>query len=60
MTLEPGDILTTGTPPGVGAGWKPQPIYLHPGDVMRVGSDKLGEQCQRVTTWQRIPNQADD
>jgi 2-keto-4-pentenoate hydratase/2-oxohepta-3-ene-1,7-dioic acid hydratase in catechol pathway len=47
MTLEPGDIVTTGTPPGVGLGQKP-PIYLEPGDVVRLGIDRLGEQQQLV------------
>jgi 2,4-diketo-3-deoxy-L-fuconate hydrolase len=53
MTLEPGDIITTGTPPGVGLGQKPVPIYLKPGDVMRLGIDKLGEQSQTVFAWSR-------
>ncbi|HYM31887.1 MAG TPA: fumarylacetoacetate hydrolase family protein [Candidatus Cybelea sp.] len=47
MTLEPGDVITTGTPPGVGSGMKPQ-VFLKPGDVMRLGVDGLGEQMQRV------------
>ncbi len=47
MTLEPGDIIPTGTPPGVGLGLKP-PVFLKPGNVMRVGIDGLGEQQQRV------------
>lgn len=51
MTLEPGDIITTGTPPGVGMGHKPQPIYLAPGDTLRLGVEKLGEQCQKVIAW---------
>ena len=51
MTLEPGDIITTGTPPGVGLGMKPQPVYLKPGDTMRLGIDKLGEQQQSVIAW---------
>jgi 2,4-diketo-3-deoxy-L-fuconate hydrolase len=53
MTLEPGDIITTGTPPGVGMGQKPTPIYLKPGDQMRLGIDKLGEQTQSVCAWRR-------
>jgi 2-keto-4-pentenoate hydratase/2-oxohepta-3-ene-1,7-dioic acid hydratase in catechol pathway len=53
MTLEPGDILTTGTPPGVGAGMKPNPVYLKPGDVMRLGSAQLGVQEHRVERWSR-------
>jgi len=44
MTLVPGDIVTTGTPPGVGLGVKPDPVYLQVGDVMRLGVDGLGEQ----------------
>jgi 2-keto-4-pentenoate hydratase/2-oxohepta-3-ene-1,7-dioic acid hydratase in catechol pathway len=48
-TLKPGDIVTTGTPPGVGMGVKPNPVFLKPGDVMRVGIDGLGEQRQEVT-----------
>ena len=43
----PGDIITTGTPPGVGMGMKP-PRYLKPGDVMRLGIEGLGEQNQKV------------
>lgn len=50
MTLFPGDIITTGTPPGVGLGKKPQ-IYLEPGQVMRLGVEALGEQVQRVRTF---------
>jgi 2-keto-4-pentenoate hydratase/2-oxohepta-3-ene-1,7-dioic acid hydratase in catechol pathway len=53
MTLEPGDIITTGTPPGVGMGKKPQPIYLEPGDRLRLGIEKLGEQMQTVHAWRR-------
>ena len=51
MTLEPADIITTGTPPGVGAAKKPQPIFLKPGDTVRLGIDGLGEQCQRIVAW---------
>ncbi|WP_434212560.1 fumarylacetoacetate hydrolase family protein [[Pseudomonas] boreopolis] len=51
ITLEPGDIITTGTPPGVGMGQKPEPVYLKPGDVMRLGIEKLGEQRQDVIAW---------
>ena len=53
MTLEPGDIITTGTPPGVGMGRKPAPVYLAPGDTLRLGIEKLGEQRQRVIAWRR-------
>lgn len=48
-TLKPGDVITTGTPPGVGMGMKPTPVFLKSGDVMRVGIDGLGEQRQEVT-----------
>jgi 2-keto-4-pentenoate hydratase/2-oxohepta-3-ene-1,7-dioic acid hydratase in catechol pathway len=48
FTLKPGDIITTGTPPGVGMGMKPNPVFLKAGDVMRVGIDGLGEQRQEV------------
>ncbi len=51
MTLQPGDIIATGTPPGVGLGQKPEPIYLKPGDVMRLGVDMLGEQQQTCVAW---------
>ncbi|MGA8707455.1 MAG: fumarylacetoacetate hydrolase family protein [Steroidobacteraceae bacterium] len=53
MTLEPGDIIATGTPPGVGMGIKPSPVYLKAGDVMRLGSSKLGVQEHRVVPWKR-------
>jgi 2-keto-4-pentenoate hydratase/2-oxohepta-3-ene-1,7-dioic acid hydratase in catechol pathway len=53
MTLMPGDIITTGTPPGVGMGKKPDPIFLKAGDVMTLGIDKLGTQRQRVIAWTR-------
>ena len=43
MTLEPGDVITTGTPPGVGMGMKPQ-VFLKRGDVMTLGIEGLGEQ----------------
>ena len=48
MTLLPGDIITTGTPPGVGMGMKPMPVFLKPGDVMTLGIKGLGEQRQTV------------
>ena len=48
MTLLPGDIITTGTPPGVGMGMKPEPVFLKPGDVMNLGIQGLGEQRQDV------------
>jgi 2-keto-4-pentenoate hydratase/2-oxohepta-3-ene-1,7-dioic acid hydratase in catechol pathway len=53
LTLEPGDIVTTGTPPGVGMGQKPEPWYLKPGDVVTLGIEKLGEQRQDVLAWSR-------
>jgi len=48
MSLQPGDVISTGTPPGVGLGQKPDPVYLQPGQIMRLGIEGLGEQCQRV------------
>ena len=48
ITLYPGDIISTGTPPGVGSGKKPQPIFLRPGQTMRLGIEGLGEQTQRT------------
>jgi 2-keto-4-pentenoate hydratase/2-oxohepta-3-ene-1,7-dioic acid hydratase in catechol pathway len=48
MTLHPGDLITTGTPPGVGMGIKPNPVYLKVGDVMELSIDKLGSQRQEV------------
>lgn len=51
MTLYPGDLISTGTPPGVGMGQKPSPIYLKAGDEMKLGIAGLGEQRQRVHAW---------
>lgn len=51
MTLEPGDLISTGTPPGVGMGVKPEPVFLRAGDEMRLGIEGLGEQHQRVFAW---------
>jgi 2-keto-4-pentenoate hydratase/2-oxohepta-3-ene-1,7-dioic acid hydratase in catechol pathway len=51
MTLYPGDLISTGTPPGVGMGQKPNPWYLKAGDKMRLGIEGLGEQEQRVFAW---------
>ncbi|MDO6965056.1 fumarylacetoacetate hydrolase family protein [Rhizobium alvei] len=48
MTLEPGDIIATGTPPGVGMGIKPEPVYLKAGQVMTLGIDGLGSQRQQT------------
>jgi 2-keto-4-pentenoate hydratase/2-oxohepta-3-ene-1,7-dioic acid hydratase in catechol pathway len=50
MTLYPGDLISTGTPPGVGLGMKP-PLYLKAGDTMHVGIEGLGEQRQTVHAW---------
>ncbi|BEG75015.1 fumarylacetoacetate hydrolase family protein [Achromobacter xylosoxidans] len=52
MSLMPGDIISTGTPPGVGLGQKP-PVYLKAGDVMRLGVAGLGEQRQALQAWAR-------
>jgi 2-keto-4-pentenoate hydratase/2-oxohepta-3-ene-1,7-dioic acid hydratase in catechol pathway len=48
ITLQPGDIIATGTPPGVGVGVKPEPVFLKVGDVMRLGVEGLGIQTQRI------------
>ena len=48
MTLHPGDVISTGTPPGVGMGQKPAPVYLKGGEVIRLGIEGLGVQTQRV------------
>ena len=59
MTLEPGDIITTGTPPGVGMGMKkdgqPAPVFLKKGDVMTLGIQGLGEQSQKVVPFKLLP-----
>jgi 2-keto-4-pentenoate hydratase/2-oxohepta-3-ene-1,7-dioic acid hydratase in catechol pathway len=52
MTLDVGDVIVTGTPPGVGAGKKP-PVFLKAGDTMSLGIDKLGEQACRVVAWEK-------
>ena len=51
VTLEPGDVLTTGTPPGVGMGVKPAPVYLKRGDEMVLGIEGLGSQTQKVVAF---------
>ncbi|MDC7677071.1 fumarylacetoacetate hydrolase family protein [Asticcacaulis machinosus] len=51
ITLQPGDLVITGTPPGVGEGKKPDPIYLNVGDKMHLGVSKLGEQRQTVVAF---------
>ncbi|HGM6602601.1 fumarylacetoacetate hydrolase family protein [Serratia ureilytica] len=48
MSLQPGDVISTGTPPGVGMGQKPQPVYLRAGQTMRLGIEGLGEQRQQT------------
>ena len=48
MTLLPGDVISTGTPGGVGMGMKPTPVYLKPGDVVELGIEGLGESRQQV------------
>ena len=48
MTLEPGDIIATGTPPGVGLGIKPEPVFLKVGQVMTLGIEGLGDQRQQT------------
>jgi 2-keto-4-pentenoate hydratase/2-oxohepta-3-ene-1,7-dioic acid hydratase in catechol pathway len=53
MTLEPGDVITTGTPPGVGLGQKPEPWYLKAGDRVELGIEKLGRQGQEFVAWSR-------
>jgi len=54
MTLYAGDLLITGTPPGVGLGHKPDPVFLKPGDEMHLGIDRLGEQRQKVIAWRDL------
>jgi 2,4-didehydro-3-deoxy-L-rhamnonate hydrolase len=54
MTLYAGDLLITGTPPGVGLGRKPDPIFLKAGDEMHLGIEKLGEQRQKVVAWHHL------
>ena len=53
MTLEPGDIITTGTPPGVGLGIKPKPIFLKPRDTVHLGIEGLGTQTQRFVKFSK-------
>jgi 2-keto-4-pentenoate hydratase/2-oxohepta-3-ene-1,7-dioic acid hydratase in catechol pathway len=50
MSLQPGDIISTGTPPGVGQGQKPQ-VFLHGGETLHLGIDGLGEQTQLVKAY---------
>jgi 2,4-diketo-3-deoxy-L-fuconate hydrolase len=51
MTLEPGDVITTGTPPGVGMGMKPTPQFLKAGDTVELGIEGLGTQMQKVVPF---------
>ncbi|RYE07354.1 MAG: FAA hydrolase family protein [Hyphomicrobiales bacterium] len=51
MSLQPGDVISTGTPPGVGMGIKPNPVWLKPGNVMKLGIEGLGEQTQNVKAY---------
>ena len=53
MTLLPGDVITTGTPPGVGMGMKPTPQFLKAGDVVTLGIQGLGEQKQKVVAYRK-------
>ena len=53
MTLLPGDIVSTGTPPGVGLGMKPEPVYLKAGDVVELGIEGLGTSKQVLKAWSR-------
>ena len=53
MSLQPGDIISTGTPPGVGMGIKPEPIFLKAGQTIRLGIEGLGEQTQRTVAYQK-------
>jgi len=53
MTLLPGDIISTGTPHGVGLGMKPDPLYLKPGDVVELGIDGLGQSKQLAVEWKQ-------
>ena len=53
MTLLPGDIITTGTPAGVGLGQKPAPVYLKAGDVVELGIDGLGQAKQTLVSWKK-------
>jgi ureidoglycolate lyase len=51
MSLQPGDVISTGTPPGVGMGIKPNPLWLKPGQTMHLGIEGLGEQTQKVKAY---------
>ena len=56
VTLYPGDLMITGTPPGVGEGKKPQSVYLKASDTMTLGIAGLGEQTQQVVEWRHLGN----
>ena len=51
--LEPGDVIATGTPAGVGLGHKPNPVFLKPGNVIELGVENLGTQRQIIYSWER-------
>ena len=51
MSLQPGDVISTGTPPGVGEGVKPNSVFLHGGETMHLGIEGLGEQTQRTVAY---------
>jgi 2-keto-4-pentenoate hydratase/2-oxohepta-3-ene-1,7-dioic acid hydratase in catechol pathway len=51
FVMEPGDVISTGTPPGVGLDIKPEPKFLHAGDIVRLGIDGLGEQQQKIVKF---------
>ncbi len=53
FVMEPGDVIVTGTPPGVGLGIKPEPKFLKPGDVVELGIDGLGEQRQKIVKFKK-------
>jgi 2-keto-4-pentenoate hydratase/2-oxohepta-3-ene-1,7-dioic acid hydratase in catechol pathway len=53
FTLNPGDVITTGTPPGVGLGIKPSPVFLKAGDVITMGIAGLGESRQKIVKFKR-------
>ena len=52
ITLHPGDVIFTGTPPGVGLGKKPAPVFLKAGQVMKLGIQGLGEQTQKTVAYE--------
>jgi 2,4-diketo-3-deoxy-L-fuconate hydrolase len=54
MTLLPGDVISTGTPAGVGLGMKPEPKYLQPGDVVELGIERLGQSRQRIVAFETV------